>query len=54
MSVSFLGPVSRATVTLDDGTVVVAQLASPEAMALTVGERVAVGIDPSPVLVVAG
>jgi putative spermidine/putrescine transport system ATP-binding protein len=53
VSVAFLGPVSRVTLALDDGTLVLAQLASTEALTLTVGERVAVGIDPSPVLVVA-
>jgi putative spermidine/putrescine transport system ATP-binding protein len=53
-AVAFLGPVSRATATLDDGTSVVAQLDSAEATALSVGDRVRVSIDPSPVLVVAG
>jgi putative spermidine/putrescine transport system ATP-binding protein len=51
-SVAFLGPVSRATVTLSDGTLVVAQLASADAAGLQVGERVAVRISGGPVLVV--
>ncbi len=52
VTVAFLGPVSRATATLDDGTVVVAQLDGARATALRVGERVRVGIEPTPVLVV--
>ncbi|MCW2843741.1 MAG: sulfate/thiosulfate import ATP-binding protein CysA 2 [Nocardioides sp.] len=52
VAVAFLGPVSRATATLDDGTVVVAQLDSARAAALAVGERVSVSIEPVPVLVV--
>ncbi|KQW45998.1 spermidine/putrescine ABC transporter ATP-binding protein [Nocardioides sp. Root1257] len=52
-SVAFLGPVSRATVTLADGTLVVAQLPSSVASRLAVGERVRVEVDPVPVLVVA-
>jgi putative spermidine/putrescine transport system ATP-binding protein len=51
-SVAFLGPVSRATATLDDGTLVIAQLDSPRAAALTPGDRVRVEIAPVPVLVV--
>jgi putative spermidine/putrescine transport system ATP-binding protein len=51
-AVAFLGPVSRATATLDDGTLVVAQLDSAEATALRVGDRVRIRIDPVPVLVV--
>ena len=51
-AVAFLGPVSRATATLDDGTLVVAQLDSAEAAALRVGGRVSVRIEPMPVLVV--
>ncbi|MCW2792380.1 MAG: transporter related protein [Nocardioides sp.] len=51
-AIAFLGPVSRATATLDDGTLVVAQLDSAEAATLRVGGRVSVGIDPVPVLVV--
>ena len=53
-AVAFLGPVSHASALLDDGTLVVAQLDSAAAAALSVGERVRVEIDPSPVLVVAG
>ena len=51
-SVAFLGPVSRATATLDDGTLVVAQLDSARAAALAPGDRVRVEIAPVPVLVV--
>ena len=53
LAVSFLGPISRATVTLTDGTVVLAQLPSAEASALAIGQRVRVSVDPVPVLVVA-
>jgi putative spermidine/putrescine transport system ATP-binding protein len=53
LSVAFLGPVSRATASLADGTLIVAQVASAAAAALTVGDRVDVRIDPVPVLVVA-
>jgi putative spermidine/putrescine transport system ATP-binding protein len=53
VSVAFLGPVSRATAALDDGTLVVAQVASGAAAALFVGARVRMRIDPAPVLVVA-
>jgi putative spermidine/putrescine transport system ATP-binding protein len=52
-AVAFLGPVSRATVALDDGTLVVAQVPSSEATRLEVGARVRVSVDPDPVLVVA-
>jgi putative spermidine/putrescine transport system ATP-binding protein len=52
-SIAFLGPVSRATVTLPDGTLVVAQLPSSAATALAVGDRVRVEVEPVPVLVVA-
>ncbi|WP_369292716.1 TOBE domain-containing protein, partial [Nocardioides oceani] len=52
-SVAFLGPVSRASVTLTDGTLVTAQLPSSEAVALRVGERVRVDVEQVPVLVVA-
>ena len=51
-SVAFLGPVSRATATLQDGTLVVAQLESARAAALAPGDRVRVEIAPVPVLVV--
>jgi putative spermidine/putrescine transport system ATP-binding protein len=52
-AVAFLGPVSRATITLADGTLVLAQLPSSTAAALSVGQRVRVAVDPTPVLVVA-
>ena len=51
-SMAFLGPVSRATLTLADGTLVLAQLPSSEAAGLTVGQRVAITVDDVPVLVV--
>ncbi len=53
VSVAFLGPVSRATGRLSDGTLIVAQLATDAAAVLHGGDRVRVEIDPSPVLVVA-
>jgi putative spermidine/putrescine transport system ATP-binding protein len=53
VAVAFLGPVSRATAALADGTVLVAQVDSAEAAALSVGDRVRVEIDPTPILVVA-
>ena len=52
-AVMFLGPLSRVTCALPDGTPVVAQLASSEALRLQPGDRVTLAIDPSPVLVVA-
>jgi putative spermidine/putrescine transport system ATP-binding protein len=52
-AVAFLGPISRATLTLADGTLVLAQLPSSEAAGLSVGDRVTVSVDPVPVLVVA-
>ena len=52
-SVAFLGPLSRVSATLADGTELVAQLANADALALSVKGRVAVEIAPSPVLVVA-
>jgi putative spermidine/putrescine transport system ATP-binding protein len=52
VAVAFLGPVSRATATLADGTLLVAQVDSAEAAALSVGDRVRVQIDPTPILVV--
>jgi putative spermidine/putrescine transport system ATP-binding protein len=52
-SVAFLGPVTRTSVLLDDGTLVVAQLASQDASGLVVGARVRLTVAPSPVLVVA-
>ncbi len=53
-AVSYLGPVSRVSVTLGDGTVVLAQLASSAADRLSVGDRVRIDVDPTPVLVVVG
>jgi putative spermidine/putrescine transport system ATP-binding protein len=52
-AVSYLGPVSRVSLTLADGTVVVAQLPSVAADRLSVGDRVRVEVEPTPVLVVA-
>jgi putative spermidine/putrescine transport system ATP-binding protein len=52
-AVAFLGPVSRVTVTLDDGTLVLAQLPSSAAAALEIGDRVGVSVETAPVLVVA-
>ncbi len=52
-SVAFLGPVSRATATLADGTVVVAQLDTAAAADLAPGASVRVAINPTAVLVVA-
>jgi putative spermidine/putrescine transport system ATP-binding protein len=52
VDVSFLGPVSRATAALDDGTELVAQLTSATARGLSVGDRVRVEVEPRPVLVV--
>jgi putative spermidine/putrescine transport system ATP-binding protein len=50
--VAFLGPISRVYCALADGTVISAQLPSSQAKALTPGDPVAVGVEPSPVLVV--
>jgi putative spermidine/putrescine transport system ATP-binding protein len=50
-AVAFLGPISTVSATLVDGTVVVAQMASARATVFTPGARVAVGVDPAPVLV---
>jgi putative spermidine/putrescine transport system ATP-binding protein len=52
VSVNFLGPVSRVHVALADGHELVAQLASSAATDLRPGDRVAVTVAPSPVLVV--
>jgi len=52
-AVSFLGAVSRVNMRLADGTLVVAQLTSAEALHLSVGDRVRVEVAPTPVLVVA-
>ena len=52
-TVMFLGPLSRVTCTLTDGTDVLAQLASSDALRLEPGDRVRLEVDPAPVLVVA-
>ncbi len=52
-TVMFLGPLSRVTCTLADGTDVIAQLASVDALRLRPGDRVRLEVEPSPVLVVA-
>ena len=52
-TVMFLGPLSRVTCTLADGSEVVAQLASADALRLTPGDAVRLEVAPSPVLVVA-
>jgi len=52
-TVMFLGPLSRVTCTLADGTGVVTQLASSEALRLTPGDSVRLEVAPTPVLVVA-
>ncbi|CAN5509281.1 ABC transporter ATP-binding protein [soil metagenome] len=51
-AVAFLGPMSRVSATLADGTLVVAQVASAQALQFTPGDRVAVEIAAAPVLVV--
>jgi putative spermidine/putrescine transport system ATP-binding protein len=53
VSVGFLGPISRVYVELPGGLQVMAAVASSQASKLTVGDRVRVGVEPSPVLVVA-
>ena len=52
-TVMFLGPLSRVTCTLADGTHIVAQLASTDALQLEPGQRVRLEVAPAPVLVVA-
>jgi putative spermidine/putrescine transport system ATP-binding protein len=52
-TVMFLGPLSRVTCTLADGTDVIAQLASSDALRLEPGDAVRLEVEPSPVLVVA-
>ena len=52
-SVAFLGPISRVYVDeLSDGAVVHAQLSSSQAREFSPGQRVAVGVQPTDVLVV--
>jgi putative spermidine/putrescine transport system ATP-binding protein len=52
-TVMFLGPLSRVTCTLADGTDVVAQLASSDALRLQPGDAVRLEVAPTAVLVVA-
>ncbi|MGZ4438183.1 MAG: ABC transporter ATP-binding protein [Nocardioidaceae bacterium] len=51
-AVAFLGPVSRVTCLLDDGTELLAQVSGAAAAHLAQDTRVRVGLDPTPVLVV--
>ncbi|MET0898128.1 MAG: ABC transporter ATP-binding protein [Mycobacterium sp.] len=53
VAVAFLGPVSRVSATLADGTLVVAQTPSAHAQQFSPGDRVAVSVAATPVLVVA-
>ena len=53
-SVAFLGPISRVYCTLEDGSVISAQMASSRARAFAPGAPVSVGVEPTGVLVVAG
>jgi CBS domain-containing protein len=52
-SVNFLGPVSRVYVDVDDAELLMAAVPSPLAVRLNPGDRVAVGMDATPLLVVA-
>ena len=52
-TVMFLGPLSRVTCTLADGSGVIAQLASADALRLQPGDSVRLELAPTPVLVVA-
>ncbi|CAN5358399.1 ABC transporter ATP-binding protein [soil metagenome] len=51
-AVAFLGPVSRVSATLADGTLVVAQVASTQALQFNQGDRIDVDVAAAPVLVV--
>ncbi len=51
-SVAFLGPISRVYLTLPDGPVISAQMASSAARAVTAGDAVTVGVESGGVLVV--
>jgi putative spermidine/putrescine transport system ATP-binding protein len=51
-SVAFLGPISRVYCTLQDGSVINAQMASSQARGFAPGATVDVGVEPSGVLVV--
>ncbi|TFV56335.1 ABC transporter ATP-binding protein [Mycobacterium sp. PS03-16] len=53
-SVAFLGPISRVSCALADGTTLSAQLPSSAAAQLHPGDAVTVGVEPNPVLVIAG
>jgi putative spermidine/putrescine transport system ATP-binding protein len=53
-SVAFLGPISRVYATLQDGSVISAQMGSAQAKAFSPGDPVTVGVEPSGVLVVKG
>jgi putative spermidine/putrescine transport system ATP-binding protein len=50
--VAFLGPISRVYCTLEDGSVINAQMASSQARGFTPGASISVGVEPSGVLVV--
>jgi ABC-type Fe3+/spermidine/putrescine transport system ATPase subunit len=52
-TVMFLGPLSRVTSTLPDGSHVIAQLASSDALQLQPGDAVRLEVEPTAVLVVA-
>ncbi|HET7666357.1 MAG TPA: ABC transporter ATP-binding protein [Mycobacterium sp.] len=52
-SVAFLGPISRVYATLQDGSVISAQMVSSKAKAFNPGDPVTVGVEPTGVLVVA-
>jgi putative spermidine/putrescine transport system ATP-binding protein len=54
VSVGFLGPISRVYVELPDGLQLMAQVPSSRARRLSPGDRVRVGVEDTPVLVVAG
>ena len=51
-SVAFLGPISRVFCTLQDETIIAAQVVSAAARAFGPGDRVTVGVEPTGVLVV--
>ena len=53
-SVAFLGPISRVYCTLQDGSVISAQMASAQARGFAPGAPVSVGVEPTGVLVVEG
>ncbi len=53
-SVNFLGPISRVYVDVDGAETVMAAVPSPIAVRLSAGDRVRVGVEQTPLLVVAG